>query len=78
MAKLLIIFIHAYQLLISPFIGMHCRFQPTCSQYMMDAIKYFGVIQGIWLGLRRLSRCHPYAKGGLDPVIRIKDKNYNG
>ena len=57
---------------------MRCRFQPTCSQYMMDAIKYYGAIQGTWLGLLRLSRCHPYTKGGLDPVIRIKDKNYNG
>ena len=56
---------------------MHCRFQPTCSQYMMDAIKCFGAIQGTRLGLCRLSRCHPYAKGGLEPVIGIKDKNYN-
>ena len=78
MAKILITFIHAYQFLISPLIGMRCRFQPTCSQYMMDAIKYYGAIQGTWLGHLRLSRCHPYTKGGLDPVIRIKDKNYNG
>lgn len=62
MAKILIGFVRAYQLLLSPLIGMHCRFQPTCSHYMVDAIKRFGAVRGTWLGLRRISRCHPYGK----------------
>mgnify|MGYP000397284694 FL=1 len=78
MAKILIGFVRAYQLLLSPLIGMHCRFQPTCSHYMVDAIKRFGAVRGTWLGLRRISRCHPYAKGGLDPVPELKTKNHNG
>jgi putative membrane protein insertion efficiency factor len=78
MAKILISLVRAYQLLLSPLIGMHCRFQPTCSNYMMDAIKRFGAVRGTWLGLRRLSRCHPYAKGGIDPVPELKTKTHNG
>jgi uncharacterized protein len=78
MAKILISLVRAYQLLLSPLIGMHCRFQPTCSNYMMAAIKRFGAIRGTWLGLRRLSRCHPYAKGGIDPVPELKTKIHNG
>lgn len=78
MAKILIGFVRAYQLLLSPLIGMHCRFQPTCSHYMVDAIKRYGAVRGTWLGLRRISRCHPYAKGGLDPVPELKTKNHNG
>lgn len=78
MAKILISFVRAYQLLLSPLVGMHCRFQPTCSHYMMDAINRHGAVRGTWLGLRRISRCHPYAKGGLDPVPELKIKNHNG
>ena len=78
MEKILIRLVRAYQLLLSPLIGMHCRFQPTCSCYMVDAISQFGIVRGTWLGLFRISRCHPYAKGGLDPVIRMKDKDHNG
>lgn len=78
MAKILISLVRAYQLLFSPLLGMNCRFQPTCSQYMMDAINRFGAVRGTWLGLRRLSRCHPYAKGGFDPVPELKTKNHNG
>ena len=73
MAKILIIIIYAYQFFISPLIGTNCRFQPTCSQYMIDAIKHFGAIYGIWIGIYRIFSCHPYSRGGLDPVIKIKD-----
>jgi len=73
MEKILIGFIRGYQLLVSPLIGTHCRFQPTCSSYMIEAIDRFGVIRGTWLGIRRLSRCHPWHTGGLDPVPEFKD-----
>ena len=78
MARILISFVRAYQILLSPLMGMHCRYQPTCSHYMMDAINRFGAIRGTWLGLRRLSRCHPWHKGGLDPVPELKTKKHNG
>ena len=66
--KLLIIFIKAYRLLLSPWVGMHCRFTPTCSQYAIGAIKTHGIIKGTYLAVRRLLRCHPFAQGGYDPV----------
>lgn len=46
-----------------------CRFQPTCSQYMYDAISKYGTIRGVLLGLRRMCRCHPWSQGGYDPLI---------
>lgn len=45
-----------------------CRFQPTCSEYTYQAINYYGIIRGSWLGLKRISRCHPWSKGGYDPI----------
>ncbi len=78
MAKILISLIRGYQLIISPLLGARCRFHPTCSQYMIEAVARFGVIVGFWLGLRRLSRCHPWHEGGLDPVPQLKTKKHNG
>lgn len=69
--RFLIGLIRAYQSLISPLAGANCRFHPTCSQYMIEAIDRFGSIRGAWLGIRRLSRCHPWHKGGLDPVPEL-------
>ena len=60
--------IRAYQLVISPMLGPRCRFYPSCSCYAHIAIERFGILQGFWLGLRRLLRCHPFAEGGYDPV----------
>jgi putative membrane protein insertion efficiency factor len=60
--------IRAYQLVISPILGPRCRFYPSCSCYAHTAIERFGILQGFWLGLRRLLRCHPFAEGGYDPV----------
>ncbi len=65
--KALIAAVRVYQWTLSPWIGRHCRFQPTCSQYMIEAIGKYGVIRGGWLGLRRIARCHPFHHGGYDP-----------
>ncbi|MEJ2360112.1 MAG: membrane protein insertion efficiency factor YidD [Gammaproteobacteria bacterium] len=68
MRRILIGFIMTYRYVLSPFIGQHCRFTPTCSEYAMEAIDRFGAGKGSWLALRRLLRCHPFHAGGLDPV----------
>jgi len=67
-STILIGLVYIYQYVISPVIGPRCRFYPTCSTYMIEAIKAHGPIKGTWLGLKRLGRCHPYNDGGYDPV----------
>jgi putative membrane protein insertion efficiency factor len=57
-----------YKRWVSPAIPSACRFYPTCSEYMMQAIERYGVLRGIGMGLRRLLRCHPFHQGGVDPV----------
>lgn len=59
--------VRGYQLLLSPLLGAHCRFQPTCSQYCIDAVRRYGVVRGGWRSLRRIARCHPWHQGGYDP-----------
>ena len=68
MRRLLMALIRGYQLAISPWLGRTCRFHPTCSQYTLEAIERHGALKGLWLGLRRVSRCHPFHPGGHDPV----------
>jgi uncharacterized protein len=68
MSKLLQFLIRAYQLLLSPFLGRHCRFTPTCSQYASEAIGRYGALRGSWLAIKRIGRCHPFCDGGYDPV----------
>jgi hypothetical protein len=58
----------AYQRVVSPLLGQNCRFHPSCSRYAIEAVAAHGVLRGGWLALRRLSRCHPFHEGGLDPV----------
>ncbi|TBR43415.1 membrane protein insertion efficiency factor YidD [Marinomonas agarivorans] len=60
--------IRIYQIAISPLLGNNCRFHPTCSSYMITAIERFGIVKGSALGLRRLSKCHPWHEGGIDEV----------
>lgn len=60
--------IRFYQAYISPMLGSNCRYYPTCSHYMEDAIVKYGVVRGGWMGIRRIGRCHPWAPGGYDPV----------
>lgn len=73
MKILLIGLIRAYRLLISPLFPPSCRFQPTCSQYAMDAVERFGTIRGGWMSLKRILRCHPFHPGGYDPVPHRHD-----
>lgn len=68
MRALVLGLIHGYQYLISPLLGPHCRFHPTCSHYAVTAIERFGLWRGGYLALRRLLRCHPLHPGGHDPV----------
>ncbi|MFC1847149.1 membrane protein insertion efficiency factor YidD [Chloroflexota bacterium] len=68
MKRLALGLIRLYQLTISRVLPPSCRFEPTCSQYTHEAITRFGVFKGLWLGSKRLSRCHPFNEGGYDPV----------
>ncbi|MHB1203251.1 MAG: membrane protein insertion efficiency factor YidD [Acidithiobacillus sp.] len=68
MRRILIFFVHAYQRLLSPFLGQSCRYYPTCSEYACQALARYGVIKGSWLAIKRIGRCHPWHPGGVDPV----------
>ncbi|WP_455218135.1 membrane protein insertion efficiency factor YidD [Kaarinaea lacus] len=68
MRKLLILLVRAYRYLISPMLGPHCRFHPTCSCYAQTALERHGLVRGSWLAIRRISKCHPWHPGGEDPV----------
>ena len=60
--------IRVYQLTLSPLLAPNCRFHPTCSEYMREAVLRHGLLRGSWLGVKRLGRCHPWHSGGYDPV----------
>lgn len=68
LSRILILPIRIYQKLISPFLPGVCRYRPTCSEYMIEAIQIHGACKGIWLGTKRLLRCHPWGGSGYDPV----------
>ncbi|MDZ7829962.1 MAG: membrane protein insertion efficiency factor YidD [Halofilum sp. (in: g-proteobacteria)] len=68
MKALLIGLIRLYQYTLSPFLGQHCRFHPTCSAYAEEALRTHGALRGSWLAIRRILRCNPFCEGGHDPV----------
>ena len=76
LSKIIIKIIKFYQYLISPLLGNNCRYLPTCSQYFIESLKEYGLIKGIFMSVKRILRCHPWGKGGFDPVKKeIKVKN---
>ena len=68
MSKILILIVRAYQIIISPFLPNSCRYTPTCSQYLIEAIQVWGFWKGFKLGMKRISTCHPWGGHGFDPV----------
>lgn len=77
MQRILILFVRVYRLLLSPFLGNNCRFHPTCSAYAEAAIRRHGTLKGSWLALKRISRCHPWHPGGVDPVPDLSKEQLN-
>lgn len=68
MRKIVIFLIKFYQKAISPFLGRTCRFYPTCSEYTKQAVIKYGALKGLYLGLVRILKCHPFHRGGYDPL----------
>ena len=66
--------VRLYQRLISPLFPPACRFQPSCSQYTVEAILEWGVLRGLWMGTKRILHCHPWSEGGEDPVPKRGSK----
>lgn len=73
--NLLILLIKFYQKVLSPLFPGVCRYRPTCSQYMIEAIKVHGIVKGLYLGTKRILRCHPWGGSGYDPVPEKKPEN---
>lgn len=73
LSRLLIGTVRLYQRFISPLIGSNCRYIPTCSEYMIEAIRIHGPFKGTWLGIRRIARCSPFGGWGYDPVPQKKE-----
>ena len=68
MQNLVIALLKGYKFFVSPLLPSACRFYPTCSEYMMEAVEKHGFLRGTWLGIKRVGRCHPFHEGGYDPV----------
>jgi putative membrane protein insertion efficiency factor len=68
MQTVLIALLQGYKSCVSPWLPSACRYRPTCSEYMLEAIAAHGSMRGVWMGLKRLGRCHPFHEGGYDPV----------
>jgi len=74
-SKLIIGSVRFYQLAISPWLGKSCRYTPTCSQYMIEAVNEWGPMKGFWLGIKRIGSCHPWGGEGYDPVPKKNNEN---
>ncbi len=68
MRTVLVLFVRAYQVVLSPLLPAACRYQPTCSHYAIEALEKHGALRGSWLAIKRIGRCHPFRAGGYDPV----------
>ena len=68
MKSLIMALLKGYKRFVSPFLGNNCRFYPSCSVYMFEAVEKYGAVRGVWMGLKRLARCQPFSRGGYDPV----------
>lgn len=68
MKFVLILFVRAYQVMLSPLLPAACRYHPTCSHYAVEALEKHGALRGGWLAVKRIARCHPFRAGGFDPV----------
>ncbi len=76
--RILIGLVKFYQLAISPILGSNCRYYPTCSHYTIEAIQEWGPIKGTWLGMKRLSTCHPWGGHGMQEVPKNPKKHQEG
>jgi len=74
----LVTLVRAYRLLLSPWLGNACRFEPTCSAYTLEALERHGAAAGAYLGACRIARCHPWCQGGLDPVPSDTPRVFGG
>jgi putative membrane protein insertion efficiency factor len=72
-----VVVLRAYRAFISPLYGDVCRYYPSCSSYTLQAIQQYGVVRGIWMGTRRIARCHPWAEGGIDDVPARATQRYS-
>jgi putative membrane protein insertion efficiency factor len=68
MRTVLVLLVRAYRFFISPLLGDHCRYLPSCSEYALGALERHGAVKGTWLSAKRVARCHPWHAGGCDPV----------
>lgn len=75
LAKPLIGLVRLYRLVLSPWLGSNCRYQPTCSSYAIEALQAHGVLRGGWLTIKRLGRCHPWGGSGYDPVPGVNEQS---
>jgi len=73
-ARLVMLLIRGYQMVLSPVFGGSCRYHPSCSHYGIEAVQVHGAVRGSWLAVRRIGRCHPWHEGGLDPVPTLTDQ----
>ena len=68
LSRVAVLMIRGYQVTLSPLLPSACRYQPSCSAYTLEAVERYGAMRGGWMGARRILRCHPFARGGYDPV----------